>query len=95
MKCVQNLVRACMEWPQAYTLLDDMKLKILRVESAPSFTQGGACGEVIDTIKNYGPVVQCGDGAVVLTLLKPENRAVMTGADFINGGYIKAGIRFS
>ncbi|MEO0136659.1 MAG: methionyl-tRNA formyltransferase [candidate division WOR-3 bacterium] len=88
-KKIFNLVRALNPCPGARTHFRQMELTILEVEP---------CDEKIDPgvlyIRNKELLVGSGDGALIIRLLKPANRRVMSGSDFINGYRIKNGEAF-
>ena len=48
------------------------------------------CGEVVDIKKGEGVIVKTGNGSVILTQVKPENKKLLNGADIINGGILKS-----
>ena len=50
-----------------------------------------AAGTVVAIEKEFGAVIKCGKGSVILTKVKPENKNVINGKDFVNGNYIKTG----
>ena len=52
-------------------------------------------GMVVSLDRAQGPVVRVGDGYLLLTRVQPENKAVMGGGDWINGGGVKVGDRFA
>ena len=51
-------------------------------------------GQVTFLLKNTGLTVRNADGNLLVTKVQPENKRVMSGADFINGGYVKEGDQF-
>lgn len=85
---IYNFVRGLNPFPVAYTTLMEKRVKIYKVEEYEGVETGNA-GEVISLIKGKGPVVKTGDGAVVITELKPENKGIISGVDALNGNYIK------
>ena len=62
-----------------------------RVEKNGKKYEMGVNGEVVDLIKGKGFVIKVGDGSVILTEAKPENKKVLKGSDIINGGHLKIG----
>lgn len=90
-----NLIRGARIWPGTYTIVNDGKLqgkrlKILRA----ALCEGKAnlqIGQIIDLIKNKGFVVQCGDGALLIEEVQPENKKPMTAWAFWQGGSLKVG----
>ena len=96
-------IRGLAPEPGAYTWLDDRIIKILRAEPLfgmdKEYEEVGRHeeiepGTVIHTIKGQGPLVKVNGGLIVLHKLKPEGKAVMSGQDFVNGGFVKKGDRF-
>lgn len=69
-----------------YTNEDDLNRLINQKDSEP--------GKVAKLSKGSGPVVKTGDGFLVIIKAQPPGKNIMSGADLINGGYIKIGDRF-
>ena len=80
---IRNAVRAFNPVPGAWTTLRGERLKIHRAATAET-DRTGAPGEVVDN-RDGGPVVACGQGAVVLTEVQPAGKPRMAGTDFVNG----------
>ena len=89
--------------PGAFTQLGNTVINIIRAE--PFFAdkeihekllniKESKPGCVVKLLRNKGPVVRTKDGLIVLTRIQPPGKRVMSGQDFINGGYIKLGDRF-
>lgn len=85
-ECVVNLVRALSPQPGARTLFRGKVLKILEVERGEGKLAPGFIG-----IENKKIFIGTGDGSVMLKKIKPENKKVISGLDFINGFHIKEG----
>ncbi len=81
---IERQLRALNPWPGTWCMLGDKRLKVLGVEIVEGT---GNAGEVLD--KNL--TVACGDGALLLTKVQPENKKPMDGASFMNGSYINVG----
>ncbi len=86
-----NFVRGMNPFPTAFTTCDEKIFKIYEVKENFKVYESGACGEVVDIKKGMGVVVKTGDGSVVLTQVKPENKKLLSGTDIINGGMLKVG----
>lgn len=86
-----NFVRGMNPFPSAFTTLDEKIFKIYAVEENFKKYDNGVCGEVVDLKKGKGVVVKTGNGSVILTQVKPENKKLLNGADIINGGILKVG----
>jgi methionyl-tRNA formyltransferase len=50
-----------------------------------------APGTLVGLLKGYGPVVQTGDGRLLLHQVKPSGKQVQAGADFVNGSRLQVG----
>lgn len=90
-KEIYNFVRGINPFPCAYTTLNDKMLKIYSVKKYGKVYENGEIGEVVDKVKGQGPVIKVGNGSVILTEAKPESKKVMSGADLLNGNFVKVG----
>jgi methionyl-tRNA formyltransferase len=88
---VFNKVRGMDPFPGAFTHVEDKILKVNRVEKNGKQYEIGVNGEVVDLIKGKGFVIKVGNGSVILTEAKPENKKVLKGSDIVNGGHLKIG----
>lgn len=86
---LRRAVRAFNPAPGAWTTLRGQRLKVYRAHTVS--VAAGASGEVVGG-GDGGPVVACGEGALVLTELQPAGKPRMAGTDFVNG-YHPAGER--
>lgn len=89
-KDIFNLIRGMNPFPTSFTTLNEKILKIYEVEKSEKRYEGKP-GEVAELLKDKGPVIKTGDGAVILKKVKPENKSFISGKDLINGNYIKTG----
>jgi methionyl-tRNA formyltransferase len=48
-------------------------------------------GTVVGLLKGYGPVVQTGQGLLLLQQVKPSGKQLQQGGDFINGSRLQLG----
>jgi methionyl-tRNA formyltransferase len=48
-------------------------------------------GTVVGLIKGHGPLVQTGDGLLLLRQVKPTGKQAQTGSDFVNGSRLQVG----
>lgn len=96
-------IKGLYPWPCAYTYLEEKLVKILGAEPAsPEIAKEIAGkematpqpGTVVAISKRHGFYVQTGDGFLLITKLQPEDKRIMSGADFVNGGYVKIGTKF-
>jgi len=75
---IERQLRALTPWPGVWCLHNDGRLKVLEA----SVTEGsGAPGAILDRAMT----VACGDAALVLKTVQPENRKAMPGEAFMNG----------
>ncbi|UUV18547.1 methionyl-tRNA formyltransferase [Fusobacteria bacterium ZRK30] len=94
MERVYNFVRGLNPFPSAYSFCNEKLYKVYFVEKYDR-VYDGELGEVVDLVKGKGPVIKVLDGSLIITSIKPENKRKMTGADLVNGNYIKVGEKFS
>jgi methionyl-tRNA formyltransferase len=78
---IARAVRAHNPMPGAHTSYRDARLKIHRVRPVEGTGEPGA----VIRIDAEGPVVACGQGAVVLTEVQPAGKPRMAGPAFVNG----------
>jgi methionyl-tRNA formyltransferase len=52
---------------------------------------GASPGTVVALLKGYGPVVQTGEGLLLLQQVKPSGKQLQQGGDFINGSRLQLG----
>jgi methionyl-tRNA formyltransferase len=95
---ILNLIKGTYTWPGAYTLGSDGKmankrLKIIKARLIPSQIKEKS-GAVVELKKNEGFVVGCGEGAILITEVQPENKNPMSAWEFIQGGYVGLGSKF-
>ena len=85
---IRNQIRGMNPVPGAFTTWQGQPLKIHRAER----TDGdGAPGTVLSADDRQGPVVACGEGALLLTEVQPAGKAAMEGTAFARGYPIEAG----
>lgn len=87
---LRNRIRGLADEPgAATTLANGDALKIARTSLADHGK--GRPGEVIDVVKGKGPVIACGDGALVLERVKPSGKGWMDGYSLWNGKKVSKG----
>lgn len=86
-----NKVRGMNPFPTAFSTCEDKIFKIYAVKENFKTYENGMCGEIVDFKKGEGVIVKTGNGSVILTQVKPENKKLLSGADIINGGMLKIG----
>lgn len=74
-------------WPQ---LPPDLVALRPVVEGWP-IESGIAAGTIIGLLKGHGPVVQTGDGWLLLRQVKPSGKQAQSGGDFVNGSRLQVG----
>jgi len=91
---LHNQIRAF--YPDCFTSFRENPLKIVTTVPAEYIqdllepTQGSA-GEIVYLLKNQGPVIQTGDGLLLLKQVQIAGKKVQSGWDFVNGMRISTG----
>jgi methionyl-tRNA formyltransferase len=80
---LKNLARGLNPNPGAFFLKQGQRVKLWRAAALPG-SNGPKPGEISEILP-AGPVVACGDGALLLTELQPAGKSPMTGAEFARG----------
>lgn len=89
---IHNQIRALIDWPGAFTSCDGKIIKILESRIIKN-SLGSDClkhGQIVSVSKD-GIEVKTGDSTILITQVKPENKAKMSAFDWSNGAKIKAG----
>jgi|TARA_B110001454_G_scaffold47867_1_gene47203 methionyl-tRNA formyltransferase len=81
---IAKFIRAYIPWPVAYTEYQGQRFRIHESHSLPKFTPTSSIGSVIQ-LPDSRIAVQCGTGALQLSLIQKEGRKMMPVADFLNG----------
>lgn len=90
---INNTIRGCQGWPDAFTYLDFKLLKIYDTEIIPDNqlnTQAYSAGQVISVSKN-GLLVATGKNYLLLKELQLEGKRRMPAQEFISGQKIPPG----
>jgi methionyl-tRNA formyltransferase len=91
-------IRGLVPWPCAFGHLRGQQIKIVGAQpyfpAAPPLRSEAKPGQVTLLLKNAGFTVRTADGNLLVTKVQPENKRVMSAADFINGGHVKEGDKF-
>ncbi len=82
-------VRAFVQWPTAYTFLEEKMVKVFKAlpgarDLPPGCAPGSAPGSVL-AVSAEGIEIAAGAGSVVLTEVQAENRKRMAASDFARG----------
>ena len=86
-----NFVRGISPVPCAWTMDEDKLLKVYEVKKYDKVYENGVNGEIVDKVKGKGPVVKVMGGSLIITSAKPESKKILSGADLLNGNFIKIG----
>lgn len=86
---VRNRIRGLADEPGAATSLANGEA--LKVGVASHAEGKGQPGEVLGLLKGKGPIVACGQGALVLERVKPAGKGWMDGASLWNGNKVAKG----
>jgi methionyl-tRNA formyltransferase len=100
---IHRRIRAYTPWPGGYTFLPERlrrkgnsgRLVILKAEIIAKISDAdrtAAPGTVI-ALEKRGPIVRCGDTALLLARVKPEGSGEMDGAAFLRGRALAIGER--
>lgn len=92
---VHNQVRALVDWPCAFTVFDSKIVKVLESRIVKNSLASDCLkpGQIVSVSKD-GIEVKTGDSSLLITQVKPENKAKMSAFDWSNGAKIKAGCSF-
>ncbi|MFH1158971.1 MAG: methionyl-tRNA formyltransferase [Pseudomonadota bacterium] len=81
---IERQLRALHPWPGVWCLCGGERLKVLEVSIEK---QQGKPGQILDRRL----IVACGEGALLLKKVQPEDRKPMDGVSFVNGTHINIG----
>lgn len=81
---IAKSVRAYIPWPIAYTEYLGQRFRIHESLSRPDVSSTSTPGLVIQ-LPNNKVAIQCGRGALELSLIQKEGRKIMSITDFLNG----------
>lgn len=81
-----NRIRGVTPRPGAFANFRGKRLEILKTNIEYKMANIEAeAGQIFAVEKNFGPVVRTGDGAIILTTLKPQGKREMSGSEFLRG----------
>lgn len=90
---LERRIRAFNPWPSCFTTFlsksTPHRLKVLVAKTVENSTTGGL--GVITEIRDDGPVVQTGDGWLLLAQVQPDGGTPMSGRSFLNGHKLAIG----
>lgn len=81
---IERQLRALSPWPGVWAMHGDQRLKVLEAKVVEG---KGKPGEILDR----SLIVACGNGALHLTKIQPQDRKAMDGASFMNGTHLNVG----
>lgn len=84
---IHNQVRSMVDFPCAYTTFNGKILKIIETRLTPDNEKKDY--STITEVSKKGIEVCTGNGCVLITKVKPENKGIMNAYDFANGAKIK------
>lgn len=64
------------------------------VEALMSNLESALPGQIVGLLKGHGPLVQTGEGLVLVREVKPSGKKAQRGQDFVNGSRLTLGERF-
>lgn len=88
-RVIHNQIRGISPIPLAFTTLNGKMLKVVASRVVKDEGKGEA-GRVIN-LSDGGIHVQCGEGVIALTSVRPEGKGTMPAADFIRGRKVALG----
>lgn len=86
-------VRGMTPWPSAFSYLEGTQFKVFQVEKSDIESGDVPFGTVLKSDDQL--IVKCGDGAVRLLQLQPQNGKRMSDTQYLLGHKINVGARFS
>lgn len=92
-ECLHNQVRSMVDFPTAYTSFGEKIIKITQTKLSNEKNNSNNPGEIKYILKE-GIVINTGNGCLIVTKVKPENKGIMNAYDFANGAKLKTGMKF-
>ena len=92
-KQIHNQVRSMVDWPNAYASYQGKIIKVMQTRLLKTDNHCAEPGRVVSVSKE-GVEVMSSEGSVLITRVKPENKAEMSAYDWSNGVKLKAGCVF-
>ena len=87
---IRNRIRGFVPWPSCCCEVPDGSGHMLRVLNARVDLTCGVPGTILE-LSGDGPLVACGEGALMLLEVQPEGKKPMSGAAYLNGHKLKIG----
>ncbi len=76
---------------QYWAHLPTTQAAIEQIYTAAKTTHAAAPGTIVSVLKNHGPVIQTGEGHLLLREAKPAGKKALSGWDFANGSRLELG----
>lgn len=83
-KKIYDQIRGLSEWPGAYCLFDDKRLKVYQARMSDNYCEGALPGEITNIYED-GFGVKTANREIVFLRVQPEGKKIMPASDFING----------
>lgn len=90
-ECIHNQVRSMVDFPCAYTFLNEKMVKI--IETRLTNNESNTCPATVTSVTKNGIEVNTGKGCLLITKVKPESKGIMNAFDFANGAQIKTNLK--
>lgn len=87
---IRNLIRGCIDWPNAFTYYRNKRLKIFKAEVSQSDLKSGLPGVVIGVSKE-GILLATGNAGLLIEEVQIEGKRRMGSGEFIAGYKIRMG----
>lgn len=93
---IHNQIRALVDWPCAFTMYEGKNIKVLESRIIENSLSTGCLksGQIV-SVTREGVEVKTLDSSILITKVKPENKAQMSAYDWSNGVKAKAGSCFN
>ena len=87
---VANMIHGINPWPVAKIEIEGNIFKVFKVNVRTDYS--GKAGEVLVASNKQGLIIACGDNAIELTEIQPQNGKRMTAKSYLNGKQIAVGV---
>ncbi len=88
-RAIVHVWRGLAAWPGVFTFVKGQRVKVLKMKLKEG--PKGTSGQVIAVEEGVGPVVKCGQDALLLEEVQPEGKKAMSGWAFWNGARLRQG----
>lgn len=87
MKVLMTVPLGAAFWTQLPSELSDLQA----LHESASINETHTPGDIVAILKHYGPVIQTGEGQLLLREVKPQGKRALSGWDFANGNRLSVG----